>query len=1058
MARKPPRTSDSWFDKELVDLVDGLFESAARASHDGKRLFPVGRNNAPTVATVRYLFGITSNDLSCWRRGVWPNAADDKALRFAETLCNAFDLHGSSPESEAERALKVRRHWQQFCEPEHAEAVRRLREHRFEQERLYARLPFPERETGPETAADKPKSHSRSVPMALTRPTGRDPLRPDAMAKLALLAADRFGIVIEGRPRSGKRDLASAFAARHAQGRRLLWFRLAPTTAPTDLFARLKSLDDPLTAHPDESGGTLVDWLVASDTVLVLDGLDRTNHPSFSPLLRLSGGLPGPARLLATSLVKTHRAGSFEMPALTAAEVDEVFAQLAVDPGPGVAATVHAEAIPASAVRRAASLYGRVDQDTLSAVMEDRQTEMMERAPADLRRVVEVLQLLDGDFDRDALEFVVEALGIGVSPKDVLASLELLLIVTPSSAGTWRSEIRGDRLAPVTMSRDRLATVAEELADHYACRVEPGRRELTAEDCFHLYTAVRLLQIADRRPDRRRRLRQRFASAMERRGGFRRLVKVYRHEYADGEDDAWLPYRLAHAEFALGRYEEAWTVLNTAINRSLQTTVGRDETLHLSLLRLLAEVLIELEEPLLALKVLDKAIKAVKVRDLGATPCMQAVSCLSWALVRADMAEACIEVNRETLDRRFEGLAPPFASHVSNVRIGVALRALGDQDASIDALRKARTFFATTDARAYAWATLNLAISLDEAGRPDKAAAALCAALEINAAHDFFNGELQPAYERFLARADAYHDLAPALETELHRIDAREATRRDLVARVRAERVVAHVMIDLGASLNEPYVFELESYAIFSVRQPFPIASNFSRSMVRQHRKAGAEDTLDAIFVSTPPEQIFRTPIHNQVIADTCKGQPFLAKKYILPHRELIGRQSDSIIFFYARNLEAIGHADDAKALLVGIRNKTDFSYFNILANCLRTTSPGEALAANDEAYSIGNRQQQAQVLNNKAGIVLDHNLRQRFHEALDWCEEAVRLSKKPGFHWPRNNLLRLNLETCAVEDAASIVSAHRARFGPPMRVLREIVSKVQRRHVRDMASAELDR
>jgi tetratricopeptide (TPR) repeat protein len=1059
MARKPPRGAEDWFDKDLVTLVDALFASAARAHVDGTRLFAPGGNNAPRPSAVRELFGISTDEMSRWRRQDWLRAAEDKPLRFAETLCAAFDLHGPSSGIDAALAAKVRQHWQADCADDHADVVTRLRSHRLEQETKYVRGPLLNRESVVHSAGTGGGGASRRVvPMALMPPAGRDPPRPTALAQLGRLAADHFGVVIEGRARSGKRDLASAFALQHAQGQRLLWFRLAPTTALADLLARLASIDDPLNAQPDEGGSALVDWLAASETILVLDGLDHSNRPSFAPLLRLAAELPGPARLLATSLVRTNQASSFQVPPLTAAEAEDVFAQMGIEPAEGAIAMVCSDAIPPSALRRAASLYGRIDRDTLAAVMEERQAEMVQRAPLALQPVIEVLQLLEVDFDRTALELVLEALEVETAPRDVLASLEALLLVTPSSASTWRSEIRSTTIAPVTMSRPRLLSVITLLSDHYAAKVEPGRQEQTPEACANLYAALHLLQLADAEPRRRLWLRRQFASAMEKHGGFRLLAGAYRYEHEAGDDaDVWLPYRLARAEFALGRYAEALDVLGAAIGRSLLRRGNRDETLHLSLLRLLAEVLIEADEPMLALRVLDKAIAAVKVQDIQSTACMQAVSCLSGALVQAGMPDACIEVNREMLDRRFEGLAPAFGLQISNVRVGVALRALGDLEASIDALRQAREYFATEDARAFAWSTLNLAVSLDEAGRFGEAAAGMSAALEVNAAHDFFSGDLQETYERFLKRADVYDKLSPALRSELQRIAAREEARRNIIDRIRGERVVTHVLIDLGVSLAEPYVFNLETYEIFSVRKPFRIASDFSRSLVRHHRRGGGEDALDAIFASKTPEEIFRTPLHNQLIVNTCKDQAFLAKKYILPHRELIGRQSDSIIFFYARCLEAIGHQDVALSLLASVRDQTVFSYFNITANCLAKTAPGEALAANDAAYAVGNRQQKAQVLNNKANIVLEHDLRSRFSDALAWCEDSIRLANKNDFYWPRNNLLRLLLETCAIEDAHAILAAHRQKFRPPVRALREIIGKVQRRQVREVALAALD-
>lgn len=1050
MARRPPRGADQYFDRELVLLLNGLFESAARARVEGKRLFPPGRNNRLRPGAVRELFGIGENDYSCWKFQTWPGAAKDRPLTFAELLCATFEPEGPSPAHDPELAKKVRVHWQTHCKEELAEALDRLRAHRSELEARDARRPFGGQARDPQ-----------GVPMDLRPPPRPDAIRrPGPLAKVARLAEEYFAVVIEGRPRSGKRDLASAFALQQGQGARLLWFRLFPTSALADLFVRLAAIEQPLNAQPADTGAALVDWLVTTDTVLVLDGLDYANHQSFAPLLRLARGLPGPARLLATSSVRTGGANSFDIPPLTVDEAHEVLARLAAPSDPQeVGAICSAAPIPASALWRAASLFGRVDRETLAAVMEERHADLVRGAPELLRGAVEILQMLEADFDREVLELILAELRVDTPALEVLATLEALLLITPSSAGTWRSETRRSEFAPISMPPARFSSVIATLAEHYAAGVDPTKKDLSTAETADLYAASRLLQMANMDPRRRLRLRRRFSAPMERQGAFRKLADLYQHEYDAGEAvDDWLGYRLARAQFVLGRYDAALTVLRSEIGRSLLRREGRDETLHLSLLRLLSELLIEVDEPLLALKVVDRAIAAVRVQDLQSTACMQAVSILSWALVRHGMPQACVDVNRELLDKRFEGLAPPFSRQISNVRIGVALRALGDLEASAVVLDEARDYFAPLDARAYAWSTLNLAVTYDEAGRYEAAAGALKAALETNATHDLFGGDLQGTYDRFLSRAEDYSDLLPALGGEVQRISAREAVRRGLVERLRAERLVGHILIDLGASVSELYAFSLESYAIFSARTPFPIASDFNRSLVRQHRRGNAEDIVDRVFAAKGVDEVFQSHIHNRLIVDTCKDHHFLAKKYILPHLDVIGRQSDSIMFLYARCLETIGQTEAALGLLTQVRNQADFSFFNISANCLAKTAPLEALGLNDQAFAAArSRQQRAQVLNNKAALVLEHGLRQRFDEAKAWCEEAIRLAEKPKFFWPRNLLLRLELETSELQDVETLLDAHRDRFRTPLRALREIVIEVGRRRIRERGLTHLE-
>jgi len=880
--------------------------------------------------------------------------------------------------------------------------------------------------------------------------------RPTHVAMIKDLADIYFGVVVEGRHKYGKSYIAREFITWHAGEQRVLWYNLTPGGELKDVLARLSSIEQPLVAWPGHPIPSLLEWLRTTDTMLVIDGLDHTNQHSFSPLLQLISRVPGPCRIVVTSSIRSAGANAYEVGPLSGDEAIAILGQLkTVYDRNEIRAMANEGALSPFALRQAAARFGQVNRQYLTVGMNALHTEMVALLPQDLRSVIEVLQVLNAEFDLGVLSEVLDELQVRDTPQQVLTKLENVLLIKHTSAGTWRLEASKSELTPIYLSTERLSAVLVRLARHYRGKVARGGgipRDLTLADCMNLFAACRLLQFARSDKPERDRLRLAFATAMERYGAFRQLALMYLFELEEGElSDEWLRFKYARALFVIGRYDDAIAVLDAALRKLVGDADERNEDLYLSLCRLMAEILIEVGQTGVAVKVLDGALDNADVANLGGVICVQAVSVLSWALVKANMPKECIELNDDILDKQFEGLALPFSRQVSNIRVGVALRDLRRVPESIASLNEACRFFEKEDARAYAWGMAHLAVSLHLAGDFAEARRALQGAIETNATNNLFNSELDATYQMFALHPE-YVNLAPALLSERERIASFELKRLDLGRRLADTKLVEHVLLDLGVKAAEPFTFDKAKYELFSLSSPHAMASKFNKNLVARLREANIELVLERIFTAKPIVAIFRSHIYNRIITVACKDAQVLAKKFIYPHLDTIEKQTDSILFLYARYFEASGDLRSAERLLENVRWKEEsFSYYNIKANCASHEEPFVALKLNDEALRLcRSRQQRAQILHNKASIVYNRGIRDMFEEAKEWCDRSTRLATKRPFHWPRNLLLKLSLATCESEGVEDVILAHRERFRVPTPILVKVVSEVKNHRLRE--------
>ena len=708
------------------------------------------------------------------------------------------------------------------------------------------------------------------------------------------------------------------------------------------------------------------------------------------------------------------------------------------------------------AIKKSAAIFHKVDSSTLAATSAMLNSEIIHSLPSPDRDVMEVLQVVDTEFDTGMVSEVLDELNYDISPGQLLNKLRTLFLVKPTSASAWEVEGSTTALSTLHLSSEKLQRVLIRLAGHYEARAgreRPARAPSGLIDCQNLFTACRLLQIARVEKARRERLRRAFSHTLERHGAFKQLQTLYHHEVAiENTTDLWIHFKYARLQYVTGKYDEAISLLDTAFHKISNDRDNRDEDLYCSLVRLVAEILIEVDQSKVALKIMDGLLEHAEIAEIAGTVGIQAVSVQSWALTKADMHEECIEINDDILDKRFGGLSLPFSRAVSKVRVGVALRQLGRIEESTTSLKQATEFFGGRDARAYGWSMLNLALTLHKKSDFAGASAALKKAIETNAAYNLFNLEMNSFYSLFQS-APQYASLHSSIASEMDRIAGYENARRRVGAKAQNSRLVQHILLDLEVDPDEPYAFDKAKYELMSHGHPHSMSSKFNQSLINNLRKEDIEPILDAIFASTSKEKIFRSHIYNRVIINGCKDALLLSKKFIYPFVEIIKARTDSVLFSYARFFESVKDIENAEALLREIKQKNSFSYYNIRANCVAKSDPEAALTLNDEALKrSATPQQKAQILHNKAMIVYDHRLRFRFPEAKEWCEESIRRSTKPRFHWPRNTLLKLNLSTCDLVDIQQVIVSHKERFRVSNSSLKKVVSELTSRSRRDAA------
>jgi tetratricopeptide (TPR) repeat protein len=184
-------------------------------------------------------------------------------------------------------------------------------------------------------------------------------------------------------------------------------------------------------------------------------------------------------------------------------------------------------------------------------------------------------------------------------------------------------------------------------------------------------------------------------------------------------------------------------------------------------------------------------------------------------------------------------------------------------------------------------------------------------------------------------------------------------------------------------------------------------SNKYTLNLLSQRVKQNPRQTLEGLFESCGPEDVFQEHLFNRLVGEACKADASCLE-LVVPHADLIAKQKDSVIIFYARMLEYSGAADTALKILESIETKT-FDYYNIKANCLKAADFQQALALYKQALEITEDKDAGQkviVYNNMAQLIFDHEQTDLYAEAAEYCKAALKLRAYHQFPYPGDLLL----------------------------------------------------
>ncbi|MCP5102038.1 MAG: hypothetical protein GY950_01600, partial [bacterium] len=209
--------------------------------------------------------------------------------------------------------------------------------------------------------------------------------------------------------------------------------------------------------------------------------------------------------------------------------------------------------------------------------------------------------------------------------------------------------------------------------------------------------------------------------------------------------------------------------------------------------------------------------------------------------------------------------------------------------------------------------------------------------------------------------------------------------------------------------------------------QPNKFTVNMLSGKVRQDPR----QYLEHLFERFPPEEIFDDFLFNRLISEACKTDE-CCLELVVPHIDVIIRQKESILIFYARLLEYKGDADNALKLLEHIETKT-FDYYNIKANCVKATDFNQAIELYKNAMETTKEKdvgQKAIVHNNTAQLIFDHHRTEMYGEAVEHCKAALKLRTYTQFPYPGDLLLLFTIHESRLnnlkENVATILKTYK--------------------------------
>lgn len=846
--------------------------------------------------------------------------------------------------------------------------------------------------------------------------------RPDYEARLSA-ANSQFAVIVQGPPGSGKRCIVANHLAERRD--RVLWIHVGSSANLAEILERAS---DVMACEATTAAVYLA--LTKLDLSLVIDGLCVSNHQSFLPSLHTATRMTGPTRLYVCSSVRLESCSAIDLTSLNSREL----ASFIDDEGVLRAALLYSQNHPLYPADLVMAFGAIARGEHVSfATYEWRSQGRRAHLSLQERQVLNLLQQIDESLDAVAIQIALTEIRIALPVGDFMAALEARFAVTRVNKTSWKattgSEASSELLVEPSLAKALFLKVGLAYEEVAWRRPMKGKGHRTVESCRAAYLAIRAMQLAEADRPRRVKLIDKFSSSMRSKGLFSLLRSVCEYEIQlSPRRDLWIDLRLAGCMHAQGDLDAELGVLERAFAEVVEEP--RNPNWLVSLFRAVAELLIELSHPNVAIAILDAAFRRYPRSELEVTPAAQIVSTASWALIRVGKAKESIAINGDEGVGRLILVEPVIAKAVRYARKGIAHLQLGEIVDAISNIERANVLFADIDRRGAGWTAIHCAEANRRAGNHELACSWYQRGVEITSAHNTFDQDFIRVARGFVEDKLCIQ-VADVASQELSRLSNYDDQRKNLSEKILKSPFIQQIIDLLGAGSGIDSI-EVPIFRLVESLSQYRMGSRFNRSLVNAAVRDSPRQRLEEIFKASAPTQIFSNPLLNGVITTACQNVSYLAPQYVRPHLKIISSQSDSIRLHYARMFETIGDVHSSEALLAKVSNQSTFNYLNVKAN-VAARDPArvnEALSLNERALKASRRPiERARILTNMARIFYEHRLQVHFPRAIELCEQAVREDLTGNFQWPVDLLLCLRLESDTQGRAKEVIEQHMALF-----------------------------
>ena len=158
---------------------------------------------------------------------------------------------------------------------------------------------------------------------------------------------------------------------------------------------------------------------------------------------------------------------------------------------------------------------------------------------------------------------------------------------------------------------------------------------------------------------------------------------------------------------------------------------------------------------------------------------------------------------------------------------------------------------------------------------------------------------------------------------------------------------------------------------------------------------------------------------------------------------DLVRSGEEEEFLAFARNLELHDHAALAIRLLDRVKTKSA-DLFRAYGNCAQSANNWEeAISYYLQAIEIAETDKdKAYIYNNLAMVVQKSRDRDRYPEAIEYCERAIQLN--PGLQFPREHISFFRIEMSSLEEAKTLLSELKETYNVGQKGLRKILQEIE--------------